>query len=117
MLAGRPAAADLSDLFRVTSVRTGFVGAGLPRRIAEGAGLAVAPHIPADAPLFMGFASTQRFGQASERAGAFEQPPDPLLTPLTTARPGDYFARGTCSKTSTPGTRCPTTSAWRACST
>ncbi|HKB49196.1 MAG TPA: hypothetical protein VKC57_15930, partial [Ktedonobacterales bacterium] len=32
---------------------------------------------------------------ASEHAVSFDQPPDPLLTPLTTARAGDYFAGGT----------------------
>jgi hypothetical protein len=95
-LAGRPApTADLSDLFHVTSVRTGFVGRGMPKRIAEQARLAVASEIPAEAPLFMGFASTQQQGQAHEVAVAFDQPPDPLLRPLTTARPGDYFAGGT----------------------
>ena len=95
-LAGRAApAADLADLFEVSSVRTGFVGAGLPRRMAEQAKLAYAEKIPATAPLFMGFTSTQRLGQASEQAVALDQPPDPLLRPLTTARPGDYFAGAT----------------------
>lgn len=95
-LAGQPApAADLADIFRITTVRTGFVGAGLPRRMAEQAKLGFATKIPTAAPLFMGFTSTQRLGQASEQAVAFDQPPDPLLQPLTTARPGDYFAGGT----------------------
>lgn len=96
-LAGQPApAADLSDLFHITSVRTGFVGAGLPRQMAQQAGLKIAESIPAAAPLFMGFTSTQHSGQATEAAVSFEQPPDPLLKPLTTAHPGDYFAGGTC---------------------
>ncbi len=95
-LAGRAApTADLADLFHVSSVRTGFVGAGLPQRMAEQAKLTSAEKIPATAPLFMGFTSTQRLGQASEQAVALDQPPDPLLRPLTTARPGDYFAGGT----------------------
>lgn len=96
-LAGQPApAADLSDLFHVTSVRTGFIGRGLPKQMAEQAHLAVAAHIPSEAPLFMGFTSTQRLGQAREEAVAFDQPPDPLeFQPLTTARPGDYFAGAT----------------------
>lgn len=95
-LAGQPAPhADIADLFAVTSVRVGFVGARLPRRMAEQAHLSVADHIPDASPLFMGFTSTQRLGQATESAVAFEQPPDPLLRPLTTARPGDYFAGGT----------------------
>jgi hypothetical protein len=95
-LAGRAApAADLSDLFDVTSVRTGFIGSGLPRRMAEHAGLPFAGQIPADSPLFMGFTSTQRLGQAREQTVAFDRPPDRLLQPLTTASHGDYFAGGT----------------------
>lgn len=95
-LAGQPAPqANLGDLFHVTSVRTGFVGAGMPRSMAEQARLAVAARIPAAAPLFMGFTSTQQLGQAHESTVAFDQPPDPLLRPLTTASHGDYFAGGT----------------------
>ena len=88
-------AADVADLFHVTSVRTGFVGAGLPRHVATQAGLKVAGQIPAGAPLFMGFTSTQRDGEAHEAAVSFDGKRDPLLQPLTTARPGDYFAGGT----------------------
>ncbi len=95
-LAGqRVPAADISDLFAVTSVRTGFIGAGLPRRMAQQAGLAVAAQIPETTPLFMGFTSTQQLGQAREVAVSFEGKRDPLLPPLTTAKPGDYFAGGT----------------------
>jgi hypothetical protein len=88
-------AADLADLFQVTSVRTGFVGAGLPRRIAQEAGITVASQIPETAPLFMGFTSTQQRGQAKEEAVSFDGRRDLLRNPLTTARPGDYFAGGT----------------------
>jgi hypothetical protein len=95
-LAGQPASgADLSDLFHVTSVRTGFVGPGLPRRMAEQARLTFASRIPQAAPLFMGFTSSQQPGQAHEVAVSFDGQPDPLLKPLTTATPGDYFAGGT----------------------
>lgn len=95
-LAGRRApATDLSDLFTITSLRTGFVGAGLPRRMAEQAGLAVAGRIPEEAPLFMGFTSTQRLGQAAETAVRFDAPHEAGQPPLTTAAPGDYFAGGT----------------------
>jgi hypothetical protein len=95
-LAGQPAsAADISDLFHITSVRTGFVGPGLPRRMAEQAHLTFASQIPASAPLFMGFTSSQQSGQAKEVAVSFDGQPDPLLSPLTTAQPGDYFAGGT----------------------
>jgi hypothetical protein len=87
--------ANLADLFQVTSVRTGFVGAGLPRRMAEQANFAVAHLIPRTSPLFMGFTSTQQQGQAHELAVRFDGRPDPLLPPLTTARAHDYFAGGT----------------------
>lgn len=95
-LAGQPApAADVADLFRVTSVRTGFGGVGLPRQMAQHAGLQVAVDIPQAAPLFMGFTSTQQPGEAKEVAVSFDGKRDPLLPPLTTARPDDYFAGGT----------------------
>jgi hypothetical protein len=95
-LADQPApSADVSDLFILTSVRTGFVGPGLPRSMALQAKLPYAAQIPAQAPLFMGFTSTQQQGQAKEIAVTFEGKRDPLLEPLTTARPGDYFAGGT----------------------
>jgi hypothetical protein len=87
--------ADLSDLFHVTSVRTGFVGAGMPRQMAQQARLAYAEKIAADAPLFMGFTSSQQQGQAKEETVSFDGQRDPLLPPLTTAKPGDYFAAGT----------------------
>lgn len=95
-LAGDAApAADVASLFVVTSVRTGFVGAGLPRAMAQQAHLPFAQAIPGAAPLFMGFTSTQHAGQASEAAVSFDGKRDPRLPPLTTARPGDYFAGGT----------------------
>jgi hypothetical protein len=95
-LAGRPASsANVADLFQVTSTRTGFVGAGLPRRMAVQAGLKVASLIPDTAPLFMGFTSSQQAGQAKEVAVSFDGRPDPLVAPLTTARATDYFAGGT----------------------
>lgn len=95
-LAGQPAeAADISDLFHITSIRTGFVGPGLPRRMAQQARLAPATLIPEAAPLFMGFTSSQQSGQAREEAVSFDGQPDPLVRPLTTAQPGDYFAGGT----------------------
>lgn len=95
-LAGQPApSADLSDLFTVTSVRTGFVGSGMPRHALEQAGLKVAAQVPEQAPLFMGFTSTQQSGQGKEVAVSFDGRRDPQLPPLTTAKPGDYFAGGT----------------------
>lgn len=95
-LGGQPArAADISDLFHVTSVRTGFAGAGMPRQMAHQAHLPYASQIPEAAPLFMGFTSTQQQGQAKEVTVSFDGQRDPLLLPMTTAQPGDYFAGGT----------------------
>lgn len=95
-LAGQAApSADVSDLFHITSIRTGFVGSGLPRRMAEQAHLGIASRIPETTPLFMGFTSSQQMGQAREVAVSFDGQPDPLVRPLTTAQPGDYFAGGT----------------------
>ncbi|HKV83757.1 MAG TPA: hypothetical protein VJN88_04330 [Ktedonobacterales bacterium] len=95
-LAGRSApAANVSDLFHVTSIRTGFVGAGLPRKMAQQAKLPFAGQIPETSPLFMGFTSTQKLGQASEETVSFDGKRDPLLPPMTTERPTDYFAGGT----------------------
>ncbi|MGH2486889.1 MAG: DUF7405 family protein, partial [Ktedonobacterales bacterium] len=95
-LAGRSApAADVSDLFHVTSIRTGFVGAGLPRKMAHQAKLPFAEQIPETSPLFMGFTSTQTLGQASEQTVSFDGKRDRLLPPMTTALPTDYFAGGT----------------------
>ncbi|HEX9069339.1 MAG TPA: hypothetical protein VF807_11280 [Ktedonobacterales bacterium] len=95
-LAGRRAPdADLTGLLSVTSVRSGFVGRGLPRHMAKQAHLAVADQIPEAAPLFMGFTSSQHNGQAHEEAVSFDGRRHPLLAPLTTALPTDYFAGGT----------------------
>lgn len=95
-LAGQAApSADVSDLFHITSIRTGFVGPGLPRRMAEQAHLGVATLVPETTPLFMGFTSSQQMGQAREVAVSFDGQPDPLVPPLTTVQPGDYFAGGT----------------------
>ncbi len=95
-LAGAPApTADIADLVHITSVRSGFVGAGLPRSMAQQAKLSVAAQIPETSPLFMGFTSAQQQGQATEPAVSYDGKRDPLLQPLTTAHPGDYFAGGT----------------------
>jgi hypothetical protein len=64
-----PGAGDvsLSGLLRVGSRRTGFVGAGLPRRHQPGTvGLPTDRPIARDAPLYMGFRSGLRRNQATE---------------------------------------------------
>ena len=50
---------DLS-LFELTSVRRGFVGGGLPKKMAMTAGVPGADLIPHAAQLFLGFTSTQK---------------------------------------------------------
>ena len=44
----------------VTSIRRGFVGGGLPKKMAMAAGVPGADLVPADAQLFLGFTSTQK---------------------------------------------------------
>jgi len=47
-------------VFEVTSIRNGFVGGGLPKRMAAAAGIRGAELIPDGAQLFLGFTSTQK---------------------------------------------------------
>jgi hypothetical protein len=63
--------ADL-DVFRVTSIREGFVGGGLPKRMAVAAGVPGADLIPEGAQLFLGFTSTQKDGLGPSRIANFE---------------------------------------------
>jgi len=46
--------------FDVTSIRRGFVGGGLPKKMAMAAGVPGADLVPAAAQLFLGFTSTQK---------------------------------------------------------
>ena len=46
--------------FDVTSIRRGFVGGGLPKKMAMSAGVPGADLVPAGAQLFLGFTSTQK---------------------------------------------------------
>ncbi len=83
---------DLRDLFRMTSIRKGFVGGGfhggrgLPKQMAMAAGVPGADLIPDTAELFLGFTSTQRQGLGPPRIANFET--------LGYTRPG-YFRHGT----------------------
>lgn len=79
---------DFDRLFNFTSTRLMFVQIGLPRKIADAAGLPYASEINPNSPMFGGFAD-----QHVNAAG-----PGPILTfagnssaVLTTARAGDYF--------------------------
>ncbi|MFB6301859.1 MAG: Tat pathway signal protein [Haloferacaceae archaeon] len=58
--------AALTDAFRITDRRTGFVGDGLPAEHADEAEGVPADAVPEDAPLFMGFESGFEKNQATE---------------------------------------------------
>jgi hypothetical protein len=60
------------DVFRVTSIREGFAGGGLPKRMAVAAGVPGADLIPDGAQLFLGFTSTQKDGLGPNRIANFE---------------------------------------------
>ncbi len=59
---------DLRGTLRWRETRTGFVGAGLPARHQAVGGIPPGHHVPAAAPLYMGFKSGFRKNQASEDA-------------------------------------------------
>jgi hypothetical protein len=48
------------DIFDVTSIRRGFVGGGLPKKMSMAAGVPGADLVPEHAQLFLGFTSTQK---------------------------------------------------------
>jgi hypothetical protein len=87
--------ADLQDVWRATSIRRGFAGGGfdggpgLPRQLAQAAGVPGADLIPHGAELFLGFTSTQK---ASLGPGAIAN-----LETLgySDGGPGGYFRGGT----------------------
>jgi hypothetical protein len=84
------------SLFSVTSIRKGFVGGGftgqqsLPKQMAVSAGLPGASSIPANAELFMGFASTQADSLGQGVIANMESIPG-----LTDQWPNGYFRNGT----------------------
>jgi hypothetical protein len=80
---------DELDVFELTSVRKGFVGGGLPKKIAIAAGVPGADLIPAGAQLFLGFTSTQREGLGPRRIANFE------TLGLVDLGPSSYFHEGT----------------------
>jgi hypothetical protein len=86
---------DLGDLFRVTSIRKGFVGGGfegepgLPKQMALAAGIEGAELIPDGSQLFLGFTSTQKAGIGPSRIANVE------TLGYADLGPSDYFARGT----------------------
>jgi len=80
----------LDDLavFEPRSLRRGFVGGDLPRKLAVAAGVPGADLIPPDSELFLGFTSTQKAGLGPRRIANFE------TLGLVDLR-GGYFRGGT----------------------
>ncbi|MEI7759580.1 MAG: hypothetical protein WCJ67_02305 [Thermoleophilia bacterium] len=79
---------DDLDVFTKTTIRRGFAGGGLPRRLARAAGVPGADLIPLDAELFFGFTSTLRENLGPSRIANLET--------LGLARiPQGYFTHGT----------------------
>jgi hypothetical protein len=71
-----------------TSIRKGFVGGGLPKKLAVAAQVPGADLIPDNSELFLGFTSTQKAGLGPGRIANIET--------LGYARiPGNYFHNGT----------------------
>ena len=82
--------ARLDGIVEATSIRSGFVGAGLPKRFATAAGIPGAESIPDDAQLFLGFTSTQRSALGPTRIANLES-----LRGVTDQWPDGYFRHGT----------------------
>jgi hypothetical protein len=85
----------LDDLFRVTSIRRGFVGGGfdggvgLPKQMATAAGIDGAALIPDGAELFLGFTSSQKAGLGPSKIANLE------TLGYADLGPSGYFAHGT----------------------
>ena len=78
-----------SGLMHVTSLRRGFVGGSLPRKLAIAAGVLGAELIPEGAELFLGFTSTQRSAFGPGKIANFE------TLGLVDTRDSGYFHEGT----------------------
>jgi hypothetical protein len=83
-------AVNVADLFRLTSIRRGFLGKNLPKIIGMRERISGAHKIPDGAMLFMGFTSSHIHGLAQGNLPSFETIPG-----YTNATPPDYFAGGT----------------------
>ena len=81
---------ELNGLLELTSIRKGFVGGGLPKRMAVRAAIPGAELIPETAQLFLGFTSTQRKALGPELIANTE-----TLRGLTDQWPDGYFRHGT----------------------
>ncbi len=91
LLNGIPADnAYVGDLLTITSIRRGFAGRDMPRRVGKRLRIPGADKIPAGAMLFMGFTSSHVHGLAAANLPSFE-----TLPGYTDATPDSYFAHGT----------------------
>jgi hypothetical protein len=63
---------DELAVFERTSIRRGFVGGDLPRRMAQAAGVPGADLVPKGSELFLGFTSTQKAGLGPRRIANHE---------------------------------------------
>jgi hypothetical protein len=79
----------IGDLFTITTIRRGFAGRGMPRRIGVQLGIPGAEKVPEGAMLFMGFTSSHVHGLAAGNLASYETVPG-----WTDCQPGDYMAGG-----------------------
>jgi hypothetical protein len=92
LLAGRSVRSPaLRGLIRFNPARVMFTQRGMPRRVAERAGLVFANRIHPESPMWMGFADQQVAGSGSAAITTFQ---GDASARLTTARSGDYFDDG-----------------------
>jgi hypothetical protein len=80
---------DDLDVFDVTSIRRGFVGGGLPKKMSMAAGVPGADLVPESAQLFLGFTSTQKDALGPTRIANHE------TLGFVDLGPKDYFRQGT----------------------
>jgi hypothetical protein len=73
-----------------TSIRSGFIGFGLAKRLATAAGVPGSEFIPADGQMFLGFTSSQRSALGPPRIANLES-----LRGVTDQWPDGYFKHGT----------------------
>lgn len=81
---------NVADLFRLTSIRRGFLGKNLPKIISTRERIPGADKIPDGAMLFMGFTSSHVHGLAQGNIPSFE-----TIAGYTDATSAGYFAGGT----------------------
>jgi hypothetical protein len=86
------ASPSFSVPFRYTSTRIQFLQVGMPRKVANQAGLTYRGQINPDSPMWMGFLDQQTNGSAP--SGDVVTFAGTSHAHLTTANPGDYFDNG-----------------------